>query len=388
MSKHFAGSAAAAKDWIGRFGAAVLDDPASGVIALGIGKKSTGPINDDSAYCVTSFVERKLSQRELKSRSIVDFRACFKAVSGAQPADLALETDVVETGSAFSASPGLRLDRAARGRFGGRAPSIDLQKRFEAVRAGIGITNPVGSFPEFLSVGTLGFFARDGEGRVYLVSNNHVIANENDARAGNAVVQPGTLDLTDTELDLMNTLDKLRSRLQIAKLSAWVPIEFRQGTTVPLNEVDCAIAEILPNKRDLSDIARVGLGGVVRGLGPNYRIDPATGQLTGSTRVYKAGRTTGATEGDVVAFNVLSDVEYGAGVARFGNQIAIRAGADNTGPFSDAGDSGSGILNRQHQLVALLFAGSDTRTLANPIRPVLARLGTALGHGKLSVITR
>ena len=387
MSTHSAASAVAAKDWIGRYGNAVLDEPSSGVLAIGIGKKSTGPLDDDSRYCVTSFVERKLSRRELKARAIADFGACFKTICGARPAELDLETDVVETGSPFSATPALRRDRSERGRYGGTPPPLDLQKRFEALRTGVGITNPVGSYPQYLSVGTLGFFVSDAEGRVYLVSNNHVIANENDARKGNAIVQPGTLDLTDTELELLDSLDRLRSELQIAKLSAWVTIEFTDGNTVPLNEVDCAIAEVLTHKRDLSDIARVGFGGVARGLGANYRIDPATGEFNATTRVYKAGRTTGATEGDIVALNVLSDVEYGAGVARFSNQIAIRASRDNTGPFSDAGDSGSGIFDQEHKLVGLLFAGSETRTLANPVRPVLRKLATALGHGRLSLIT-
>ena len=129
-----------------------------------------------------------------------------------------------------------------------------------------------------------------------------------------------------------------------------------------------------------------GLGGVSKGLGPNYRIDANTGRLVGSTRVYKAGRTTGWTEGEVVAINVLTDVEYGAGIARFRNQIAIRPTADNGGPFSDSGDSGSGIYTEQHKLVALLFAGSKARTLANPVRKVISELESELGRGNLTVV--
>lgn len=374
------------RDWVRKYGNAVLDDPANGIIAVGVGKKSTGPIDDDSSLCVTGFVKRKLSKNELRARAIPEFSASFKAISGSAPAEQDLVIDVVEAGSMFSAEPKLRVAESLRGSFGGPPPSVDLQKEFAAIRGGIGITNPVGSYPEFLSVGTLGFFVNDDQGRLYLVSNNHVIANENNARKGNAIVQPGTLDLTDTELDMMDTLNRLRNRLRIGKLSAWVDIAFPTASQIPFNEVDCAIAEVEENRRSTADVARIGLGGASRGLGPSYRIDPDTGRVTGSTRVYKAGRTTGWTEGDVVALNVLVDVEYDAGVARFQNQIAIRPTDDNSGPFSAAGDSGSGIYDADHRLVALLFAGSVTRTLANPARAVIKELENVLGRGDLTVV--
>jgi hypothetical protein len=373
------------RQWVHRFGHSVLNDPGNGIIGVGIGRKSAGSIDDDSALCVTGFVERKLSKKELKARAVPEFGAAFKAVSGSAPSEQDLEIDVVEAGSTFSATPALRVAQSQRGSFGGPPPSVDLQKRFEAIRGGIGITNPVGSYPEFLSVGTLGFFVSDAAGRRYLVSNNHVIANENDARKGNAIVQPGTLDLTDTELEMMDTLDRLRDRLRIAKLSAWVEIVFPTDSSVEFNEVDCAIAELEQDRRSIAEIGRVGLGGVSRGLAPRYRIDTESGRVRGSPRVYKAGRTTGWTEGEVVALEVMVDVEYGAGVARFRNQIAIRPTQDNGGPFSAAGDSGSGIYNAEHKLVALLFAGSATRTLANPATSVIRALGGALGRGDLTV---
>src|SRR5262249_38641622 len=44
--------------------------------------------------------------------------------------------------------------------------------------------------------GTLGCFVRRGDnGRVLILSNNHVLANENRARPGDPVLQPGRLDL-------------------------------------------------------------------------------------------------------------------------------------------------------------------------------------------------
>lgn len=215
-----------------------------------------------------------------------------------------------------------------------------------------------------------------------------MLADENAARKGDSVVQPGTLDLTSSELSLMGTLAKLNAQLKIASLSAWVDLAFHASTGIPFNEVDCAMAELATaSGRNVSEIARIGLGGNLNGVAAPFAVDPVTGKLTGSTRVYKAGRTTGWTEGDVTQIAVVSDVKYDAGYARFRNQIGIAASADNSGPFSRSGDSGSAIVDREQELVGLLFAGTDTRTLANPIDLVLNALQTALGRGALSVVT-
>lgn len=42
-----------------------------------------------------------------------------------------------------------------------------------------------------------------------------------------------------------------------------------------------------------------------QGVAPNFRIDGTTDAIRASTRVFKAGRTTGWTEGNVTALNVL-----------------------------------------------------------------------------------
>jgi len=54
----------------------------------------------------------------------------------------------------------------------------------------------------------------------------------------------------------------------------------------------------------------------------------------------------------------------------------------NSSTFSAGGDSGSLIVtnNASHNPVALLFAGSSSTTIGNPIGEVLTKLGTALGR--------
>ncbi|HXU09740.1 MAG TPA: hypothetical protein VN743_12160, partial [Blastocatellia bacterium] len=58
------------------------------------------------------------------------------------------------------------------------------------------------------------------------------------------------------------------------------------------------------------------------------------------------------------------------------NQVVI-----NSTTFSAGGDSGSLIVtnNACHQPVALLYAGSSSSTIGNPIGEVLTKLSTALG---------
>ena len=121
-------------------------------------------------------------------------------------------------------------------------------------------------------------------------------------------------------------------------------------------------------------------------IAPPY-IDPATGALGGSTRVFKVGRTTGYTEGEVAYVGGVTMIEYEPGDwAYFTDQIMIRATPDNVGPFSDSGDSGSAILNDRHELVGLLFAGSVHQTIANPIAEVVSQLRRESGITSLRPI--
>jgi len=90
-------------------------------------------------------------------------------------------------------------------------------------------------------------------------------------------------------------------------------------------------------------------------------------------KVQKYGRTTGYTLGEVTGLNATIDVRYAVGTARFENQVVISGRG-----FSAGGDSGSlivtkGVLMGDRRPVGLLFAGTATTTLANPIDLVLER---------------
>jgi hypothetical protein len=95
--------------------------------------------------------------------------------------------------------------------------------------------------------------------------------------------------------------------------------------------------------------------------------------------VKKQGRTTGLTTGEVSGINATVTVSYGSvGTARFVNQIVITPGT-----FSAGGDSGSLIVTADENKnpVGLLFAGSDTHTIANPIGLVLDNFGVTIDNG-------
>lgn len=204
-----------------------------------------------------------------------------------------------------------------------------------------------------ITAGTIGARVKDALGKVYALSNNHVYANENKAKIGDPVLQPGPYD--------GGTLAD-----QFGTLFAFKPIVFRGNAK---NVVDAAIA--LTSVDDLSNSTPPADGYGT----PKSTI--ATAQL--NMKVKKYGRTTSLTKGQVYAIKATIRVQYSSGVARFVNQIVITPGT-----FSAGGDSGSLIVadaegtTSDRQPVGLLFAGSTSYTIANPIGSVLSAFGVTI----------
>jgi len=222
--------------------------------------------------------------------------------------------------------------------------------------------------------GTLGALVEDAAQRQYVLSNNHVLAKENEnLRYGSpadnlTIIQPGLLDEGTCSTSLGDPAHA------VADLSAYVPILFAKGKTKPSNTIDAAIAETRAGQVDTTG-AILGIG--VLGGAP---VDATVG-----LPVQKTGRTTGHTFGTVRAVGVTIDVSYDSGTARFADQIRIRKPCDDAG-FSDAGDSGSLIVTApapgsEPAAVGLLFAGSGSDTFANPIGAVLSATGMQLVAG-------
>jgi hypothetical protein len=142
-------------------------------------------------------------------------------------------------------------------------------------------------------------------------------------------------------------------------LTRFVPL--KQGV---FNDIDAALAQV-------SDPALVSAA--ILGIGPAQ--GPAAAQI--DMIVHKFGRTTNYTVGRVTSVDTDVTVGYDTGNFMFQNQMII-VGLDGQ-PFSNAGDSGSMILERRSgQAVGLLFAGSATHTIANHIDAVMNTLGVSL----------
>jgi hypothetical protein len=87
-------------------------------------------------------------------------------------------------------------------------------------------------------------------------------------------------------------------------------------------------------------------------------------------RVHKVGRTTDYTCGVVLDIHHKMRLPY-----RYGNKGGTRlAGFRDQvlcSRFTSAGDSGSLVLNPQHRVVGLHFAGSESASIFNRIQHVL-----------------
>ena len=255
-----------------------------------------------------------------------------------------------------------RIKQRARGevdiRFVGRIDKRALPWHRKPIRPLV----PGGSCGHIeITSGTIGAFC-ERVGKVYILSNNHVLANEDFGKVGDSIVQPGPSD------------GGVQPDDHIARLRHWV--KFKKSKP---NFLDCALAEV----DEGVDFDPVTLRGLVKGknrklkgLGPDV--------VDAGDVVYKLGRMTGATKGRVSAFDVDNVVvNYDTANLRFDNQIEIEG--LGTKPFSDGGDSGSIIVNARMEAVGLLFCGGETGgsdglglTYANPIHEVLTALKSKL----------
>ncbi len=190
------------------------------------------------------------------------------------------------------------------------------------------------------------------DGSQYILSNNHVLARENKAALGEDITQPGLIDTS--------PVCQKRTSDVVADLTAFVPLLLKKGIT----PVDAAIARTRTGAVDTSGaILEIG---TVSNIIASDRIGCV---------VQKSGRTTGRTDGTISAVDATVKVRYSNGTATFTNQFFVTPST-----FSAGGDSGSLIVRDggNPRPVGLLFAGSTTYTIANPIGDVLGALGVSM----------
>jgi len=208
-----------------------------------------------------------------------------------------------------------------------------------------------------ITAGTLGAIVQGNtDGICYALSNNHVLANVNQASIGDHALQPGPYD---------GGLDPADA---IGALADFEPLDFQSST----NRIDAAVAELFDPVTDF-----------VTGQTPAYGA-PGTGTQAASVgmKVKKYGRTTGLTTGEVTETNVTVSVCYEcSGPFCFRCKAAVTFEDQiGTTDMSDGGDSGSLVVtdDNANSPVGLLYAGSSTRTLANPIDEVFSRFDVSI----------
>lgn len=236
-----------------------------------------------------------------------------------------------------------------------------------------------------ITAGTFGAVVRDAATNERLIlSNNHVLANSNNANKGDAIIQPGAADGGRTPQD------------RIADLERFVAIKFKGAGGGGDDESDCPIARFFSSLLNVfasaggsstrlkpvkieADESNLVDAAVAKPINDEIISDDTMeiGVVSGTVaaeigmKVKKSGRTTGFTEGEINTLDATISVGYGTKTAVFENQIL-------TGDMSDPGDSGSLIVDENNRAVGLLFAGSTTVTVINPIDAVLSLLNITI----------
>ncbi|MBM3767331.1 MAG: hypothetical protein FJW32_18230 [Acidobacteria bacterium] len=305
---------------------AAATQPTQNVVGVGVGTKYVDG-KETKTQCIRFYVANKIHKDALTAKALL-------------PSEIdGIPTDVIVTGR-FQL-----LNTAANNK---------LKRRPIRPGTSVGFKIPPPN-NNFVMAGTFGAVVKKGS-QLYILSNNHVLAENGVVALGAPIFQPGLLDGGQIATD------------QVAKLTKFVEVK---GTGS--NKVDAAIAEILA------------------GIAVNSRHMPSVGKLSSTTPiaaandmlVMKTGRTTGHTRGKVV--DTAADVNVGFNdkngndiVGLFTDQILI-VGTPTPGGFSAGGDSGSLIVDRTtKRATGLLFAGSSSHTVANHISDVLAALGVTL----------
>jgi hypothetical protein len=312
---------------------AILTKP--NVVGVGTGYKVRGKQKTDE-LCVVTLVRQKIAKEGLAAEALVP-----QSLDG-------VPVDVIEVGD-------LRA----------------LQARTDRWRPAPGGVS-LGHYK--ITAGTFGAVVRDrNTGARLILSNNHVLANSNDASPGDPIIQPGGADGGRVENDTIAYLERFctidfgisppvctiatglaaLANLLAALLGSKHRLEALQANPSAANLVDAAVARPVADDAILDEILEIG------------EIQGTTAAMLGMT-VRKSGRTTAFTTGEITVLDATVSVSYGPGrIARFDNQIV-------TSPMSQGGDSGSLLVdNSSQRAVGLLFAGSDQSTIHNPIETVL-----------------
>lgn len=212
----------------------------------------------------------------------------------------------------------------------------------------------------FIIIGTLGCFVRLQGNKIAVLSNNHVVAGENRGKKlKDRILQPGSAAHTPAEqIAVLNNFVRLRPSPANATL---------KNAKVKFNDIDAGVATL-----DAGVAFTQGFLPSRAIVAPHNTAVAAIGD-----RVFKVGRTTGLTLGEITSIaTTVGPVPYDPGPCWFRRSIEIEG--LNGSLFSDKGDSGSAILRMSGEVIGILYAGNGQQTFACPIADVLKKLKCAL----------
>jgi hypothetical protein len=210
--------------------------------------------------------------------------------------------------------------------------------------------------------GTLGSLVNIG-GSQYIMSNYHVLegdivdgGNNRVASTNDPVIQPALIDVN----------CNAGSAQEVATLVV--------KDALPGNNVDVAVAKVISNM--------VRSDGAILEIGT---LSSATVAAFINQAVKKSGRTTGLGRASVSGLNATVNIAYDnecAGGAAFTKRFTGQIVLTNKGSkFLAGGDSGSLMVedvDTDPRAVGLLYAGSRSSAIANPINEVLGFLGATM----------
>lgn len=275
---------------------------------------------------VVVLVEEKLPEDEIKSGKLARER-------------IGADTDVVEVNDVSALDVRARLESPRR--------------RYRPPRPGVSEMNASGG------AATAGFMARVTDptaaeiglnadaGQVVRVSNQHVYGRAEQAEVGEPIVQPSPMDG-----DSNGTVG-----------------EYVGGSLLEDGSpADAALRSVSENER------RSQRAYLPHGIGPMN----LGGDVGRGTPVQKTGRTTGLTDGRVVASNATIDVSYGEA-----HENVRRRDVFVTTAQSKGGDSGAPLLTNPDSgrpaLIGHVFSGSQRVSICDKLANIEEQLGvTAL----------
>ena len=144
--------------------------------------------------------------------------------------------------------------------------------------------------------GTLGALVKDQASNLYILSNNHVLADSDQGKVGDAVIQPGLVDTGCTQFAA-----GVSGIIQVGQLTYWVPLLYPPSVpNPPATNVDAALAGTSSSSVDASGsiIALGASGGGTNQIAATAPIAGTGEVLTAANlntiHVAKSGRTTGS----------------------------------------------------------------------------------------------